>query len=298
MDDVSREGLSLDTGGVREHPPSHSGSAAGSFDGSESLLAPRFDGADLSQDGMRATLLRETARWRRRAHTTYLRRTDGADASPLAREGAGLSQDGTWALVVRWSPEAHLRFCRRESESRETSGRRHRSRITSLRSSVRTPNRVAAEEKGKPPRSTSSTWTGSTSSSLKGDVGDARVAGRPAARRSTMRPAPDRSGRRRRAAAVDRGCPSEDFLVQWSADGKTLYVRGEEGPLTLYRLDLATGRRELWKQPAPPDRGGLPRVWIRVPGAATTPDGRFDAYSSFSDLQTLTLTDFGLDWWR
>ena len=66
-------------------------------------------------------------------------------------------------------------------------------------------------------------------------------------------PATARAGPR----TIEGALPS-DFLVQWSSDGKSIYVRGaEEQPLTLYRLDLATGRRERWKELAPRDLAGF-----------------------------------------
>ncbi len=77
------------------------------------------------------------------------------------------------------------------------------------------------------------------------------------------------------------GVEPGEFLVQWGADGKTLYVRGiEENPLTLYRVDLQTGERTLWKELRPSEEAGFlhfgvgPRSGVRV-----TPDGRTLVYS-------------------
>ena len=45
------------------------------------------------------------------------------------------------------------------------------------------------------------------------------------------------------------GAEPGDFLVAWNTDGKTILVRGIEArPLTLYSIDLASGRRERWKE--------------------------------------------------
>ena len=71
-----------------------------------------------------------------------------------------------------------------------------------------------------------------------------------------------------------------DVPLQWSADGRFLYVR-EAGNLTLriHRLDLATGARELWKELVPPD----PTVVIDIgsdPGQVRiSPDGHSYAYT-------------------
>ena len=71
-----------------------------------------------------------------------------------------------------------------------------------------------------------------------------------------------------------------DALLQWSADGRFLFVR-EAGNLVLriYKLDLSTGMRRFWKELTPPD----PTVLIDIgsdPGQVRmTPDGKFSAYT-------------------
>ena len=71
-----------------------------------------------------------------------------------------------------------------------------------------------------------------------------------------------------------------DVLLQWSADGRFLFVR-EAGNLVLriHRLDLSTGRRAFWKELVPPD----PTVVIDIgsdPGQVRiTPDGQSYAYT-------------------
>jgi serine/threonine protein kinase/Tol biopolymer transport system component len=71
-----------------------------------------------------------------------------------------------------------------------------------------------------------------------------------------------------------------DIPLQWSADGRALYIR-EAGNLVLriHRLDLATGARQLWKELVPPD----PTVLIDIgsdPGQIRiSPDGKSYAYT-------------------
>jgi WD40 repeat protein len=77
--------------------------------------------------------------------------------------------------------------------------------------------------------------------------------------------------------------------IQWSADGSALFVaRFGELPLPIYRLTLATGKKELWKQLAPADRAGI----IRIETVALTRDGMTCAYSynrvTASDLYLVT----------
>ena len=102
-----------------------------------------------------------------------------------------------------------------------------------------------------------------------------------------------------RARAI-QGAEPTDQLVQWSGDGKSIVVRGaEQMPLTLYRIDLATGRRELWKQLAPADLTGFLEFGVgSMSGPRITPDGRFYAYNYHSDVETLVQIDVGPSWWK
>jgi Tol biopolymer transport system component len=65
---------------------------------------------------------------------------------------------------------------------------------------------------------------------------------------------------------------------QWSTDGKWLYVSriDEPPPRHVYRLEISTGRRELWRELAPTDRAGL----FAVDAIRISRDGRFYAYAA------------------
>ena len=85
------------------------------------------------------------------------------------------------------------------------------------------------------------------------------------------------------------GLEPKETPLQWSADGKSLYTaRFGELPLKIERLDLATQKKQLWKQILPEDRAGL----IRIESVFVTPDGRHWAYSFnrvlVSDLYLVT----------
>jgi len=80
-----------------------------------------------------------------------------------------------------------------------------------------------------------------------------------------------------------------DVPIQWSSDGDTLYVtRDGEIPKPIYRYNMATGKKTLWKELAPADRAGL----IRIENVYVTPDGAHYAYSlnrvTNSDLFVVT----------
>ncbi len=72
------------------------------------------------------------------------------------------------------------------------------------------------------------------------------------------------------------GLEAGDVPIQWSADGKAIFVaRFGEVPLPVSRLILASGKKELWRELAPADRVGL----IRIEAVRVTPDGKAWAYS-------------------
>ena len=71
------------------------------------------------------------------------------------------------------------------------------------------------------------------------------------------------------------GFPSEEELAGWTADGRSIYVyRGDQIPTRVYRVDVATGKRELWRELMPFDSAGVAMGGNVLP----TPDGRAYAY--------------------
>ncbi len=85
------------------------------------------------------------------------------------------------------------------------------------------------------------------------------------------------------------GLEARETPIQWSADGKSLYTaRYGELPLKIDRLDLATGKKVVWREILPEDRAGL----IRIESVIVTPDGRHWVYSFnrvlVSDLYLVT----------
>jgi hypothetical protein len=80
--------------------------------------------------------------------------------------------------------------------------------------------------------------------------------------------------------AGDCGYRDGDVPLQWSADGRDLFVREADNlALRIFRLDLSTGARRFWKELVPPD----PTVLIDIgsdPGQIRlTPDGKSYAYT-------------------
>jgi hypothetical protein len=92
---------------------------------------------------------------------------------------------------------------------------------------------------------------------------------------------------------------ASDIPIRWSSDGRSIYVGVlEERPLRIYRLDLATGGRELWKELSPPDPTGFLRYGPRMRGVglSLTPDGQYYAYTYFTDQDRLVLARGDPNW--
>jgi len=72
------------------------------------------------------------------------------------------------------------------------------------------------------------------------------------------------------------GLTEDDEISRFTPDGLSLYVfRHGEMPARVVRLNLATGRREPWKDVLPNDPAGV----ATITPILLTPDGRSYAYS-------------------
>lgn len=88
------------------------------------------------------------------------------------------------------------------------------------------------------------------------------------------------------------GLENGDALIQWSADGRSLFARpAGDLPIRIFRVDLATGRRELWKQFRPPEAAGSLGVAPNQKGVLLTRDGKSLVYTYWSLLNELYLVE-------
>jgi predicted Ser/Thr protein kinase len=79
-----------------------------------------------------------------------------------------------------------------------------------------------------------------------------------------------------------------DLLVQWSADGRSvLAYRRAEIPYRLESVDLATGKRKLFKELAPADRTGL----LSLREIFVTDDLRSYAYTAYYQVSSLFVSE-------
>jgi hypothetical protein len=90
------------------------------------------------------------------------------------------------------------------------------------------------------------------------------------------------------AARPVAGLSPGDVPSRWSADGRVLYVyRRDELPVRVYRVDVATGRKDLWKEIGPSDSAGV----TGVGHVLLTPDGGSYVYNYIRTVSDLYLVD-------
>jgi dipeptidyl aminopeptidase/acylaminoacyl peptidase len=84
------------------------------------------------------------------------------------------------------------------------------------------------------------------------------------------------------------GAEAGEGAIVWSADNGSIFVyRRREAPARVFRIDVATGKRELWKTIAPADRSGL----VGIDNIVMTPDTRAYAGSYEQILTSLELAE-------
>jgi len=80
----------------------------------------------------------------------------------------------------------------------------------------------------------------------------------------------------------------KDIWITWSADGRSAYVfHDEKTSAPVYRLDVASGKRELVTTLAPTDLAGV----TAIQNVRFTPDGKSYAYSFSRELSDLFLVE-------
>lgn len=84
------------------------------------------------------------------------------------------------------------------------------------------------------------------------------------------------------------GLEENDIATGWTPDGRALYVRRRgDLPTRVFVMDLATGRRELWRTLMPADSAGVSSIG----GVAATPDGKSYVYSYLRNLADLYVVE-------
>jgi len=86
-----------------------------------------------------------------------------------------------------------------------------------------------------------------------------------------------------------RGIQAGEVPIAWASDSQHVYAQiPSPAGATIYKVNLETGQRELWQELRPKDSVGL--VPMRG-GAGITPDGRWIAFTSTTQLSQLYRSD-------
>jgi Tol biopolymer transport system component len=243
---------------------------------------------DISEDG-KWILFSELSYGKPRNPAIYLRKTDG---SPAIRLGDGLrpalSPDGKWvAFIVSDGPRTSLSLLPTGAGIARTIGASgmHYERLEWFPDGQRIlfagnePNRPARtfiqDVKGGDP--VPLTPEGMVASRVSPDQNYATVVAG-----AKLGLFPIQGGDPKPIATLEPG----ESVIRWSRDGRFLFLRKSDGPanLRINRLDVATGRRELWKELKTPDSVGVQIVQVVM-----TPDGNSYACSFQRDISTLYL---------
>jgi len=87
---------------------------------------------------------------------------------------------------------------------------------------------------------------------------------------------------------IAKGMEPGDIPINWSQDGRSIYLcRTGEVPAKVYRLELATGKKTVWKQIAPLDPTGVSTIGPIL----MTPDGKTYVYGFHRTLGDLYLVE-------
>jgi hypothetical protein len=85
------------------------------------------------------------------------------------------------------------------------------------------------------------------------------------------------------------GLAADDVPLRWSADGRSIWVLGpDRSPATIFRLDVAGGRKALWREITYADPAGLEPDFLRVIISA---DGKSYVYGYNRTLSDLFVAD-------
>jgi Tol biopolymer transport system component len=245
--------------------------------------------ADIAKDG-NTILFYEWGEGTAGVPEVYIRSTDGSDATRLGSGKAlALSPDGKWALALESSPKQRLVMLPTGAGEKRILPP---GEVTEFYSATFFPDGqrilIAGEGRGHVPRS----YVQET-----GD-GRIRVLGTPGMAAALVSP----DGRRIAVYGPDgkfyllpaeggelvpvKGTEAGDRLMQWSDDGRAIFVRGRgDESVAIDRIELATGRREPWKRIFPSDPVGM--IGVDVQAVCISRDGKSYAYTYWTVLHDL-----------
>jgi Tol biopolymer transport system component len=248
--------------------------------------------ADLSGDG-KSLLFSEQGFAGGPQYATYLRPTDGGPAIRLGKGDAqALSPDQKWALAIDLAPPSQLVLLPTGAGEPQRLPRHTISHyqaawwlpdgrsVMFTGSEAGRPSRVYVQEVGGgAPHPVTPEGSGSLSDTVSPD---GRFVAAVSERGGGIYPLAGGESR------LVPGWEPGEVPLFWGTDGRSLYVRRlGEVPVKIYRLDIVTGQRALWKELGPPDLAGVSSIGA----AAITRDARWYAYTYHSRLSSLYLVE-------
>jgi len=291
--DISRAGRVLLTresfrAGIRVLPPG----------GTRERELSAFDASfakDLSADGTNLLFDEEGEGGGSETYVIYLRRTDGSPAVRLG-EGAAmsLSPDGRSVLGLRLTPPPHLFVLPVGAGATRAI---ERATIAEYQRAMWFPDgrRVlfAGSEKGHAARLYVQELDGTQPRPITPE-GVGLFFGNPVSPDGELVATlgldqqaalyPVKGGSPRAVRSLEAG----EQPIRWSTDGRSLYAyRRGDLPARIYRVELASGRRTLWKEVMPADPAGI----YDIDPVLVSPDGAAYAYTYARVLSELYLVD-------
>jgi eukaryotic-like serine/threonine-protein kinase len=227
-------------------------------------------------------------------HVMYVRKTDGSPAVRIGEQGTGrdLSPDGKWLPVVNDANGKASGFwlvpLRAGAPVRVETMGVVGSRIAWFPDSTRVAytatvqgiRRVYLQEIGGNPRAI--TPEGTTLEAMSPDGARFLVTGWPGKAKGRVLFRVDGG-----AAEPVRWLTGDDLVWGFASGGTAVYLSTASERSRIYRLDLASGRRELWKELHPSDSAGI-RSLVRL---RITPDGKSIAYGLVRTASVLYLVE-------
>jgi dipeptidyl aminopeptidase/acylaminoacyl peptidase len=285
LDDITRDGRAL---GVAAD--SRMGISFFSRGDKEERDLSWFDGSriyDISPDG-KTILFVELTYGQPRNVAIYLRKTDG---SPAVRLGDGnrpaLSPDGKWVVcILSDGPKTNLSLLPTgagEARSIGAAGM-HYERVEWF------PDGQRILFTGNEPNRPLRTFIQSLNGRLTPLTPEGTVAARVSPNQKYVTVI---AGNKLSLFPIEGGDPKPisnsepgESVIGWDVDGRHLFLSKVEQPsfVKISRLDVSTGRKELWRELRTPDSVG-----VAISKIVVTPDGQSFAYSFQRDITTLFL---------
>jgi Tol biopolymer transport system component/predicted Ser/Thr protein kinase len=226
-------------------------------------------------------------------YAVYIRDTDGTPAIRLGEGGAtALSPDQKWAIVQTPSSPEQLRLL--PTGAGETQSLTNDSINHQWARWFPDGKRFvfSGNEQGRGVRLYTQDVSGGKPKAISPEGVDAQAFAVSPDGQSVMGIGPDQKGYLFPSAGGDprivSGLEPGDIPVNWSEDGRSIYLyRTGEVPAKVYRLELATGKKTVWKQIAPLDPTGVSTIGPIL----MTPDGRSYVYGFHRTLGDLYLVE-------